>query len=377
MKKTILVMTTLVLTCVALLIGCEVNGGNEDEPSNTGINPSSITADFQTFYIKVLDQNRTSAPDISTGARWHFHNNVNNGDTIGFAIQKVFVNDSPSETGAVVLYDFTNAPDFSSANKGAFDAGNMGAGSVSGGAWVVERTDSGYTYLGNLASGAEAGGKAYWGFVVKNVSTTAKADNINLEIVNADAVSVANSSLAGWFGIKDFGAYADPGEPNDPDDPDPVEPVLTSEFAVYYLNIADAGLAGIEGIHFHNKTDHELGMVVDRIFATNTPGVEEAVVFEFDGTDKSTEEDAANGGYYWSNINGADGSVTIGAAAGADNYAYIGGFATPLFTDKAYIGIVAKNVSDTVKGDEITVQPIIGGETDDSKSKTFAELFCE
>jgi hypothetical protein len=181
-------------------------------------------------------------------------------------------------------------------------------------------------------------------------------------------------SFAKFFG---FSNIVEPEEPEEPEEPGPDIPVLTSEFATYYLDIAAVQFDGVEGIHFHNKTDHELGMVVDRIFATNTIGVAETIIQEFDGTDKSMDDDGVNGTYYWSNFNGAEGTVTIGIAAGAGNYAYIGGFATPKFTGKSYIGIVAKNVSDTVKGDEITVQPVIGGSPDDSKSKTVAELFAK
>lgn len=362
MKKTTLITTALAIA--ALLIGCGDSGGDGNS-TDEHQNPSAITEEFQTFYVKVLDQNRTGAPDISTGARWHFHNNVNNGDAIGFALQKLFVNDSPSETGAIVLYDFTDAEDFTSANKGAFDAGSMGAGEVTDGAWVVERTDAAYQYLGNLASSAEANGKAYWGFVVKNVSATARADNVNLGLLDANNTQVALSSLAGWFGIETFGAYT---EESPAPNPDPTTPLLTADFATYYLDIS--GIPSFTGFRIKNASGSAAGIVIDEIFASeDTSETGKVVAFDFEETEGGTN--------WWGFTTGtkADGAWSSGEQP--TDSGDIAAFGSGVFNGKQYLGIKAKNLSESVGGDALTIAPIANDAEVAAFTKTFAELFNE
>ncbi|MDR0412149.1 MAG: hypothetical protein LBH75_09310 [Treponema sp.] len=301
-----------------------------------------LTSEFATYYLDI------SGISGLTG----FRIKNTSGADAGIIIDEIFASGDMSEADKAVAFDFEEPE--GGTNWWGFSTGTKADGAWSSGEQATDSHDI-------AAFGSEVfNGKQYLGIKAKNLSEAVKGDTLLI------APLTENGEVAEF--TKTFAELFVAGIPAS-------IPVLGAEFATYYLDIAATEFDGVDGIHFHNKTANELGMVVDRIFATNTLGVAEAVILEFDGTDKSAEDDAENGSYYWSGLSGTDGTATAGAAAGEGNYAYIGGFATPLFAGKAYIGIVAKNVSSTVKGDEITVQPIISGEVDDSKSKTFAELF--
>ena len=144
---------------------------------------------------------------------------------------------------------------------------------------------------------------------------------------------------------------------------------MTSEFQTYYLNIADADLGGLEGFHLKNlNTDKKVGVIIDKIFACDTMSEDGAVaVFNFDNPE--------TGSNYWGFDAGtiADGvwsSGEVAAAPEATGETYITGFASPEFDAKLYVGIVAKNLSDSVKGDDISLIPIIGDPLTD-KAITF------
>ena len=146
---------------------------------------------------------------------------------------------------------------------------------------------------------------------------------------------------------------------------------MTDQFQTYYLNIADADLGGLEGFHLKNlNTDKKVGIVIDKIFASDTMSEEGAVaVFNFD--------DPETGSKYWGFDGGtkADGlwsSGVIDAATEPEGSPerYITGFATPEFSSHLYVGIVAKNFSEEAKGDDISLIPIIGDPVTD-KAITF------
>ena len=146
---------------------------------------------------------------------------------------------------------------------------------------------------------------------------------------------------------------------------------MTDSFQTYYLNIADADLGGLEGFHLKNlNTDKKVGIVIDKIFASDTMSEEGAVaVFNFD--------DPETGSKYWGFDAGtkADGlwsSGEIDAATEPEGSPerYITGFATSEFSSHLYVGMVVKNFSDEAKGDDISLIPIIGDPVTD-KAITF------
>ena len=147
---------------------------------------------------------------------------------------------------------------------------------------------------------------------------------------------------------------------------------MTTEYQTYYLNIANADLGGLEGFHLKNlNTDKSVGIVIDQIFASETTSAEDAVaVFNFD--------DPESGSNYWgfgagTKANGEWSSGEIAAAtAPADApEEYITGFATAAFVDSVYVGVKAKNLSVDVKGDDISLIPIINGDVKTDKAITF------
>ncbi len=146
---------------------------------------------------------------------------------------------------------------------------------------------------------------------------------------------------------------------------------MTDQFQTYYLNIADADLGGLEGFHLKNlNTDKKVGIVIDKIFASDTMSEEGAVaVFNFD--------DPETGSKYWGFDAGtkADGlwsSGEIDVATEPEGFPerYITGFATSEFSSHLYVGMVVKNFSEEAKGDDISLIPIIGDPVTD-KAITF------
>ena len=154
---------------------------------------------------------------------------------------------------------------------------------------------------------------------------------------------------------------------NNGDSPSYVE--MTDQFQTYYLNIADADLGGLEGFHLKNlNTDKSVGVVIDKIFASDSMSEDGAVaVFNFDAPETGTN--------YWGFEAGtkADGvwsSGEIQAVPDGDAEVYITGFATSVFVEHTYVGIKAKNFSADVKGDDVSLIPIIGNPVED-KAITF------
>lgn len=166
------------------------------------------------------------------------------------------------------------------------------------------------------------------------------------------------------------GSKDDPVDPSDPV-PEASYVEMTDTYQTYYLNIADADLGGLEGFHFKNlNTDKKVGIVIDKIFASDSMSEEGAVaVFNFD--------DPETGSKYWGFEAGttAEGVWSSGEVDAATEPAdaperYITGFATSQFSEHLYVGIVAKNFSSELKGDDISLIPIIG-DPDTSKTITF------
>ena len=154
---------------------------------------------------------------------------------------------------------------------------------------------------------------------------------------------------------------------NDGDSPSYVE--MTDSFQTYYLNIADADLGGLEGFHLKNlNTDKSVGVVIDKIFASDSMSEDGAVaVFNFDAPETGTN--------YWGFDAGtkADGvwsSGEIQAVPDGEAEVYITGFATSVLVEHTYVGIKAKNFSADVKGDDVSLIPIIGNPVED-KAITF------
>ena len=146
---------------------------------------------------------------------------------------------------------------------------------------------------------------------------------------------------------------------------------MTDQFQTYYLNIADADLGGLEGFHFKNlNTDKKVGIVIDKIFASDSMSEEGAVaVFNFD--------DPETGSKYWGFDAGvktegmwSSGEIAAATAPAEAPESYITGFATSEFSEHLYVGIIAKNFSADVKGDDFSLIPIIGDPVTD-KAVTF------
>ena len=172
--------------------------------------------------------------------------------------------------------------------------------------------------------------------------------------------------LAAVFGFVSCG--------NNSQDPGAGDPYteMTTEYQTYYLNIADADLGGLEGFHLKNlNTDKKVGIVIDKIFACDTTSEEDAVaVFNFD--------DPETGNNYWgfgagtiANDEWSSGEIDAATIPADAPEQYITGFATAAFVDHVYVGIKAKNLSDDVKGDDISLIPIINGDVETDKAVTF------
>jgi len=146
---------------------------------------------------------------------------------------------------------------------------------------------------------------------------------------------------------------------------------MTTGFQTYYLNIADADLGGLEGFHLKNlNTDKKVGIIIDKIFASDSMSEENAVaVFNFDDPETGTKYWGFDGGTI-ANGEWSSGEIAAATAPAEAPEAYITGFATSVFVDHVYVGIVAKNLSEEVKGDDISLIPIIGDPKTD-KAITF------
>jgi hypothetical protein len=205
MKKTVKIFSVLSALLLAVLVITGCPNGTTDDDEGEYKNPAALTTEWQTFYIKSVDAGRTDAPNLTGLERWHFHNNTNDGSSIGVEIQKVFVSSTKSAgvpSDATMIVDFTLGSDPADYNVNVYDT-TFSVGTTADGKWSTGvQTVSDYQYLGNI--GTPAGADAvYWGFVIRNVSDAARADTINVESTGAtlDSGSAKILSLATWFGI--------------------------------------------------------------------------------------------------------------------------------------------------------------------------------
>lgn len=167
MKKTVKIFSVLsaLLLAVLFITGCP--NGTTDEEEGGYKNPTESSTEFKTYYIKAVDAGR-EAPwnDVSALNRLHFHAPAGT----GFIIEKVFRSDTMAEgvpAGAEIWYDFTKGNNLESCSFGSY-SGAIAAGGIEDGAWVFQNSTAGEVYPGNL--GLALDGKAYLGFVIKNVS---------------------------------------------------------------------------------------------------------------------------------------------------------------------------------------------------------------
>ncbi|MDR3284912.1 MAG: hypothetical protein LBS97_07030 [Treponema sp.] len=173
------------------------------------------------------------------------------------------------------------------------------------------------------------------------------------------------------------------GDGNDDEKKEEDVTLLTSTFTPYYLSLGDFSLTGADNtIHLKNKADHVVGIEIEQIYVANSKSLTGAkLVWDF-----TTETPNVNA--YW----GFDAGTKTGAkwtsgetAAPADagGETYITGFGSGAAfqafdgVDATYWVFVAKNLSDTVKGDEVTIEIGGGDPFAANVSKTFAELFIK
>lgn len=173
------------------------------------------------------------------------------------------------------------------------------------------------------------------------------------------------------MGVLVFTGCPNPSGTNDL--PVPTKVSLSGTYQTYWLNIAEADMGGLEGFHLKNLSSEPVGIVIDRIVAADNKSLDGAV-------DVFTFSDPETGTNYWgfgagTISNGEWSSGEVSAPVAPETETYITGFATSVFVDHTYVGIVAKNFSDAVKGDQVAFIPIISGNPDTTKAKNFEDLF--
>lgn len=183
MKKASKIVGLLLSLAMAMimLVGCPT-GDEDDDPV---IPQPGLTAEWQTFYLKLSDFGLDTAVN-----RIHFH-----GEYGGIEIQKVFVSQTKSEDGATVILDFTrnDGPngtypylmysggyDYNADLNGFVEDGGTATGRYSY-EFSSDTEPGSYVYGGSFGSGAAYDTDAvYYGFVARNVSATKKGDRIRL-----------------------------------------------------------------------------------------------------------------------------------------------------------------------------------------------------
>ncbi|MDR0644594.1 MAG: hypothetical protein LBG05_06755 [Treponema sp.] len=158
------------------------------------------------------------------------------------------------------------------------------------------------------------------------------------------------------------------------------EPLLTSEFASYFLTLGDFGLTGADNtIHLKNKSAAPVGIEIQKIYVSKTKSLTDAdthLVWDFTA-------ETPNVGAYWGFDAGtkADGKWTSGevGAPEAGGETYITGFGSGAAYEyqAVYWIFIAKNLSNTVKGDDVTIEVGSGDPYTATVSGTFAELFTK
>jgi hypothetical protein len=185
-------------------------------------------------------------------------------------------------------------------------------------------------------------------------------------------ISAIHATILGFvLGVLTLTGCPNPSGSNEV--PVPTKVSLTGTYQTYWLNIAEADLGGLEGFHLKNLSSEPVGIVIDRIVAADSKSLDGAL-------DVFTFSDPETGTKYWgfsagTISNGEWSSGEVPAPVAPEVETYITGFATSLFVDHTYVGIVAKNLSDTVKGDKVAFIPIISGNPDTTKAKNFEDLF--
>jgi hypothetical protein len=172
MKKTAQIFGVLLSLVMAMVVTVGCSTGDDDDDGGDGKDKGGgglLTSEFKAYYLNLGDFDLDKA--INT---FHFKNKTSG--VVGFEIQKIFVSQTKSETGATVVYDFTGAADADAALKNAY--WGFGAGTVGGDKWTsgeVAAADSasGETYITGFGSPAAYETSAvYCGFVAKNISDT-------------------------------------------------------------------------------------------------------------------------------------------------------------------------------------------------------------
>jgi hypothetical protein len=358
-------LALMVLT--AFMVGCP-NGTTDEEEEGEYKNPAESSIEFKTYYIKAVDAGR-EAPwnDVSALNRLHFHAPAGT----GFIIEKVFRSDTMAEgvpAGAEIWYDFTKGNDLESCSFGSY-SGTIAAGSIEDGAWVFQNSAALEAYPGNL--GLALDGKAYLGFVIKNVSNEIKFDNILVEFMHDGDTSYTSLSFAKFFG---FSNIVEPAAPEEPE-AEP-EPLLTTEWKSIYLDLANHGLdTAVNTFHIHAEQG---GLEIQKVYVSKEKELANAtLVLDFteasplvyadgywiDVGDRILEGGTLNGRYSYQNSTGT--------------YVYGGGFASPAAFDAEaeYWVFIVRNVSDELTGDLVRLELKAGDEP--VVTKTIAELFAE
>jgi hypothetical protein len=306
-------------------MGC----GGDDDGTGTSLNPEHITTDWQVFYIKAVDASRPEGTkDISGLQRWHFHNNTNDGP-IGIEIQKIFVSDTAEKgvvpSGAKMVVDFTLAdpgvdvfdPPLTEAGVWTITSGANGKATTS------VRNDAAYKYMGNIGSGAGVSA-AYWGFIIKNVSTEATAETIRMGGEGSTLQNKGIIPLATWFGLKDIIVV--------PPEPPGEEPVFVEDWTTVYYEIP----AGMQVLEFHVNTG---AVEIQKIFVNagkNETGAVE--LFDF------TKTPAYDSGNFWWGAENLDPFISDGkyVLASTGDYKAGGRFGSALFGENSFVGFVIK-----------------------------------
>jgi hypothetical protein len=326
---------------------------------------TELTDTFATYYVDVAAAGLTGLEG--------FHLQNLSGEQVGVVIDRVFAADNQKGAYLVDVFDFA-APETGTHYWG-FSEGTVADGAWSSGPIDPPVAPATEVEITGFATNQLVSHELV-GFTMKNLSPSVKGQHITLVPIIAGA---ARADLAKTIGhLVTAGAMPEP--PHAPTQ-------LGAAFATYYLNLSDAALEGLEGFHFKNLTDHDLGFEIDEIFgADDTAGANKETVFAFDHLDANGAPTAEDGAHYWGfSAHAADPGVLGGAADGIwssgvvpapapGGETYIVGFATAVFSHHPYVGFTMRNVSPAATGGEITFVPIIGSPLTD-KQLTLGQLF--
>jgi hypothetical protein len=298
-KASRIVGLLLPLVMAVVVLGCPTGDGGETQ--DTYQNPKALTTEWQTFYIKNVDPARTDAPDLTGIERWHFHNNTYDGP-IGIEIQKIFVSSTKSAgvpKGATMVVDYTlDAPDVNVYDPAFTESGIWTKTSgADGKATTGTRNDTDYKYLGNIGTSVGAS-TVYWGFVMRNVSATAKADSINMQCTGATMTTGNNNKIlriAQWFGLDSASDFEEDEEEED-------EPVVVGNWTPVYYDYSALDGPGIIALHLDNGSN-PAEIRIQKIFLSDAKSEAGAkVLVDFTQTSSFNNDD-----FWW----GADSFGTI------------------------------------------------------------------